>query len=62
MGSFTFSFKMMLVLQKSAISPIGRCMAIGDYRLNPLLVEVRRHKSLPVDPLVFLKFKALLVL
>jgi hypothetical protein len=58
---FVFSFKMMLVLQKSAISPIGRCTAIGDCRLNAALVEVRLHKSLTA-PLVFLKFKALLAL
>jgi hypothetical protein len=61
MWSFVFSFKIMLVLQKSVISPFGRCMAIGDYLLNPVLVEVLRHISLPV-PLVFLKFKALLAL
>lgn len=61
MWSFVFSFKIMLVLQKSVISPTGRCIAIGDCRLNPVLVEVRRQMSLLV-PLVFLKFKALLAL
>lgn len=61
MWSFVFSFKIMLVLQKSVISPMGRYIAIGDCLLKPFLVEVRRHMSLPV-PFVFLKFKALVAL